>query len=149
MKKRLVEILIFLVTVVIMGVLGGLYSLIFAGVAGGTALNLAPKFSFELMGRYVCPEGDHLQYENGQNAASGMPENSYSVNCVSQDGTIIQGVKSRAISSVIGMYFLLCFIPTFLPGAILLWIFLNREFPRFFDDSPIPVEDEEDDEVVG
>jgi hypothetical protein len=149
MKKRLVEVLIFQFTVIIMGVLGGLYSLIFAGVAGGTALGLAPKFNFELVGRYVCPEGAQLQYESGQNTASGTPDNSYSVNCVSQDGTVIQGMKPRAISSVIGMYFLLCFIPTYLPGAILLWIFLNREFPRFFDENPAPVDDEEEDAVVG
>ena len=144
MKKRLVELLIFLFTVIIMGVLGGLYSLIFAGVAGGTALNLAPKFSFELVGRYVCPEGANLQYENGQSAASGTFNNSYSISCVTQDGTVVEGMKSRATTSVIGMYFLLCFIPTYLPGAILLWIFLNREFPRFFDENPIPMGDEED-----
>ena len=141
MKKRLAELLIFLFTVIIMGVLGGLYSLIFAGAAGGTALVLAPKFSFELVGRYVCPEGAHLQYESGQ---SGISENSYSINCVTQDGKVIQGMKSRAVFSVIGMYFLLCFIPTYLPGTILLWIFLNREFPRFFDESRVPVDDEED-----
>ena len=140
MKKRLVEILIFLFTVIIMGILGGLYSLIFAGVAGGTALSLAPQFNFELVGRYVCPEGAQLQYESGQNPAA---ENSSAVNCLAQDGTVIQGMKPRAISSVIGMYFLLCFIPTYLPGAILLWIFLNREFPRFFDESPVPVDEED------
>jgi hypothetical protein len=144
MKTRLVKILIFLFTVIIMGVLGGLYSLIFAGMAGGTALGLAPKFSFGLVERYVCPEGAYLQYKSGQSAASGTPDNSYSINCVTQDGRIIQGMKPRAISAVIGMYFLLCFIPTYLPGAILLWIFLNREFPRFFDEGPAPGDDEED-----
>jgi hypothetical protein len=92
------------------------------------------------VGRYVCPEGAQLQYESGQNPAA---ENSSAVNCLAQDGTVIQGMKPRAISSVIGMYFLLCFIPTYLPGAILLWIFLNREFPRFFDESPVPVDEED------
>jgi hypothetical protein len=140
MKKRLVEILIFLFTVIFMGVLGGLYSLIFAGMAGGTALSLAPKFSFELVGRYVCPEDAKLQYDNGQN---GTPGNASTVNCINQDGTIIQGMKPRAISSVINMYFLLCFIPTYLPGAILLWIFLNRKFSAIFDESPVSTDDEE------
>jgi hypothetical protein len=143
MKKRLVEILIFLVTVIIMGVLGGLYSLVFAGVAGGTALSLAPKYNFELVGKYVCPEGTQLQYDNGQNPASGT-DHVDTVKCVGQDGMVIQGMKSRATMSVIGMYFLLCFVPTYLPGVILLWIFLNREFPRFFDESPVPQDDEED-----
>ena len=149
MKKHLVELLIFLFTVIIMGMLGGLYSLIFAGVAGGTALSLAPKFSFGLVERYVCPEGAHFQYESGQSAAYGAFDNSYSINCITQDGTVIQGLKSRAISSVIGMYFLLCFIPTFLPGTILLWIFLNREFPRFFDENPAPVDEDDEGVVVG
>jgi hypothetical protein len=141
MKKRLVELLIFLFTVIIMGILGGFYSLIFAGAAGGTALTLAPKFSIELVERYICPEGAHLQYES---AASGTPDKSYTINCVTQEGKIIQGMKSRAIISVIGMYFLLCFIPTYLSGAILLWIFLNRTFPWFFDESQIPADDDED-----
>ena len=118
MKKRLVELVIFLFTVIIMGVLGGLYSLIFAGAVGGSALVLAPEFSFELVGRYVCPEGAHLQVEIGQ---SSIFDNSYLINCVTKDGMVIQGMKFRAIFSVIGMYFLLCFIPTYLPGAIIIY----------------------------
>lgn len=141
MKTRVAKFLIFLFTVIIMGMLGGLYSLIFAGAVGGTALSLIPKFSFELVGRYVCPAGSHLQYETSQSATPGAPDNSYSINCITQDGTVIQGMKPRAISSVFGLYFLLCFIPTYLPGAILLWIFINRKFPMFFDKGPAPVDD--------
>jgi hypothetical protein len=139
-KKNLAKLLLFLFTALVMGLLGGLYSIIFAGLAGGTALGLAPKFSFELVGSYVCPEGTQLQYTSGQNAASG---DSALVDCISQDGTRIQGQKPRAVSAVIGGYFLICFIPTYFPGAVLLWIFLNREFSKFFDESPIPVDEED------
>jgi len=142
MKKRLVEILIFLVTVIMMGLVGGLYSLIFAGVAGGAALGFAPKFSLGLVEKYVCPEGTHFQYGNGQDSAASIFDSSSSLNCAGQDGTVIQGVKTRAASSVFGMYFLLCFVPTYIPGAILLWIFLNREVPRFFDEDTVPIEND-------
>jgi hypothetical protein len=130
MKKSLEKLLIFLFTVLLMGILGGLYSLIFAGIVGGSALGLAPRFSVELVGRYVCPEGSQLQYVDGQ----GTP---YAVNCVAQDGAVTQGMKSKAISTVIGMYFLICFIPTYIPGTILLWIFLNRRLFGFLDENPV------------
>jgi hypothetical protein len=52
-------------------------------------------------------------------------------------------VKPQAAFSVFGMYFLLCFIPTYIPGAIMLWVFLNREFPRFFEDESVPVDEED------
>ena len=146
MKKRLTKLLIFLFTVIVMGMLGSLYSLVFAGMASGTALGLAPQFSFGLVEKYVCPDGAHLQYESGQSHISGTSNNSTSINCVSQDGTVIQGMKPQAVSAVIGMYFLLCFIPTYIPGAILLWIILSKGFPQFFDESPAPVD--EDEEVI-
>lgn len=128
MKKSLEKLLIFLFTVLLMGILGGLYSLLFAGIVGGSALGLAPKFSVELVGKYVCPDGSQLQYVSDQDAA-------YSVNCVARDGTVTQGMKSKAISTVIGMYFLICFVPTYIPGAILLWIFLSRRLFGFLDEN--------------
>src|SRR5512133_3825618 len=129
MKKSLKKFLIFLFTVLLMGILGALYSLIFAGIIGESALGLAPKPSIELVGRYVCAEGSQLQYVSDQGAP-------YTVNCIAQDGTVTEGVKSKAISTVIEMYFLICFIPTYLPGAILLWIFLSKRLFGFLNENP-------------
>jgi len=136
MKKNSIRLLVFLPTVILMGILGGIYSLIFAGIASRSAIALAPQFSFELVGRHVCPEGSQLQYINDQNAPS---EVSYSVNCIAQDKTVTLGMESRAISKVTGMYFLICFIPTYIPGIILLWKFTGPRVVRCLNDNSVTV----------
>jgi hypothetical protein len=139
MKTPVAKLLIFLFTALLMGILGGLYSIIFAGLAGGTMLSIAPQPNFELVGKYVCPEGSQLQYVSGQDAPSSA---TYSVNCIAQDQTVAQGMKSKAVSAVIGLYFLICFIPTYIPGVILLWIFLNRRFFHFLSENPPTIDNE-------
>lgn len=133
MKNRLLEIAIFFLTLLIMGLLGALYSFLFAEAAGQTALKLAPAANFKLVEKYVCPAGASLETQ-----AAGA-----TVTCRAPDGSLSADVQPRAASAVIGMYFLLCFVPTYLPGAILLWLVINKAFPKYFDDSPTPLDEDD------
>lgn len=133
MKNRLLEIGIFILTLLIMGCLGALYSFLFAEAAGQTALQVAPAANFKLVEKFVCPAGDSLETQ-----LSGE-----TVTCRAPDGTLSADLRPRAASRVIELYFLLCFVPTYLPGAILLWVVLNKAFPRYFDNSPVPMDEDD------
>jgi hypothetical protein len=133
MKNRLLEIGIFILTLLIMGLFGAFYSFVFAETAGNTALIVAPAANFKLVEKFVCPAGASLETQ-----LSGE-----TVTCRAADGSLSADLRPRAASRVIELYFLLCFVPTYFPGAILLWVLLNKAFPHYFDNSPAPLDEDD------
>ena len=135
MNKNLAKILIFIATLLIMGILGALYSLVFAGISGSAALKFAPARSYQLVEKFICPPGAHIQPENEENAKS--------IRCLFADGTNTPDLKDRATSAVFSVLFLACFLPTFTPGAIILWLTINRWSKKNFDENSEPLEPED------
>jgi hypothetical protein len=124
MKKNATETLIFIASLLLMGVLGAFYSLIFAGVVGWAALGAAPEASFRMLDKVICPAGASMEYIPGRSGSS------YQVKCHLIDGSE-QDTKSQAVQAVFGSFFLVCFIPTFIPGAILMWFSIRRWSQRY------------------
>jgi len=120
MKKTVTESLIFFASLMLMGIFGAIYSLIFAGLVGWAALGIAPEPSFRILDKVICPApASSIVYTPG---VSGAP---YQVECnFNPDGP--KDIKSQAVQAVFGFLFLVCFIPTFIPGAILMWFAIRR-----------------------
>jgi len=95
MKKRPLEVGIFFLIILIMGLFGSLYSFLFAEVAGRTALQLVPAANFKLVEKYVCPAGASLETE----------KTGASVICRAPDGTFGANLRPQAVSAVIQIYF--------------------------------------------
>jgi hypothetical protein len=142
MKKTLVELIFLFASILLMGLLGAIYSLVFAGVAGWISIGINPTFTFKWVERSICPPGSSIQYQVQPQAGShtGPPANS--VTCLGAGGTPQPELYDRAVFAVNRMFFLLCFIPTFIPGAILMRLSIHRWAQRVSDVSNEPDESE-------
>ena len=122
----------------------GVTALIFAGAVGGVGAATAPQYNFGLVERFVCPDGGKLVYEEGGEStytdSEGFEQTGTAllVSCVAPDGTKTEGKEAVAIFAVIGMYFLICFVPLLLPGMLISLIVVHMIFSAFFKkpDSP-------------
>lgn len=125
MKKTLAKFTVLLISILLMGALGAIYSLIFAGVAGWSMIGINPSLSFGLVGQFVCPAGAGIQYP-ADFPSSANPDSV--LVCRSQDGKSYpnQGLYGSAVFAIYKAFFLLCFVPTFIPGAILMWLSIHR-----------------------
>ena len=141
MKKKLVEYLILFASLLLMGILGAIYSLVFAGVAGWAAIGIAPAGSFGLVQKYICPPDSSLQYAEYKQDLSQLGVK-HSVNCMAQDGTILNMSYNRAVMAVNGMYFWVCFIPTFILGAILMRFTIRHCSQKIFETEALDPDDE-------
>ena len=95
--------------------LAGFVALIFAAV-GTSSLAIVPDVNLRLIERAVCPQGQELEYrELGQytytDAEGTHNRERMSISCVSVDGTRYVGKGTAAISALMGLYFLTCFVP--------------------------------------
>ena len=114
MGKRFVgHLLVQLVVVAVVGVMAGLCALVMMGAIGGTAMGVAPEFSFGLVADLVCPEGT-LEYYSVQRSYHEPGESEPHVECVSEEGER-EDVLLPAISAVLGLTFAAVFVIAFLP----------------------------------
>ena len=144
MKKTLPELAVLFASILLMGILGAVYSLVFAGVAGWATIGVNPSFGFGLVERYVCPPGAHLRYAAGPATGSQAGSAGNSINCIAPDGSSQPAPYGRAVFAVNVMFFLMCFVPTFIPGAILMWLSVQRWVQRASEtDNDPPDLDEE------
>jgi hypothetical protein len=143
MKRLLIESLAQIVVWVAIACVVGFIALIFAAAVGMTATSVSPDYNFGLVERFVCPEGGKLVYENG-GATTWTDENGTHsgtttlASCVAADGTKTAGMEFQAVFAVLGLYFLICFVPLLLPGMLVSLIVVHMIFGAFFKkpDSP-------------
>ena len=127
MKKLLIQ----LVVIVIAGFAIGVTALIFSGTIMGVSAGVAPEASFRLVGSVVCPPGTEIEYAEGGESSylgdDGLRHSgtSFSLSCVGADGTRSEDKTLAAIGALFGLYFLICFVPLFLPVAVILFILVN------------------------
>ena len=102
--------------------LAGFVALIFAAV-GTSSLAIVPEVNLRLIERVVCPQGQRLEYrELGQytytDSEGTHNRERISISCVSVDGTRSEGKGTAAISALMGLYFLICFVPLFTSAVL-------------------------------
>lgn len=119
MGKRLVShLLVQLVVVAVVGATAGLCALVSMGGIGGTAMGVAPEFSFGLVADMVCPEGT-LEYYSVQRSYHEPGESEPHVECVGEDGER-EDVLFPAVLAVLGLTFAGGFVIAFLPAWVVL-----------------------------
>jgi len=111
--------------------LAGCVALLLAAV-GTASLGIAPELNLRLIERVICPQGQKLEYrELGQytytDAEGTHNRANISISCVSAEGIRSEGKGTSVISTLMGMYFLLCFVPLFL-SAVLLRAWMSRRY---------------------
>jgi hypothetical protein len=137
MKRLLLESIAQIVVWGIIAFVVGMAALIFAGTVGGVGAGVSPEFNFGLVERFVCPDGGKIVHEDG-GATTWRDENGPHsgritlVSCVAADGTKTEGTEAQAILAVIGLYFLICFVPLMLPGMLISWIIVHKIFGGIF-----------------
>jgi len=139
MKKNLIELLILFASILLMGILGAIYSLIFAGVVGWAAIGIAPGASFGLVQRYICPVGGSFEAVTLEPGASQADSAAKAITCKASDGTISKVPYASAVKALVGMLFLICFLLTFIPGAIAMRMSIHSWAQRFYDGEPVSV----------
>jgi hypothetical protein len=124
MRRDFTKPMVFTASLLLMGVLGAVFSLILSGIIGGVSLRVAPEGSLQLIHQLICPAGSDVQYREGINRDS--PSNSPTLACVSSNGTLatIQALQAWAV--LYESLFVLIFFPTFLVGTILMAVIFFR-----------------------
>ena len=90
-------------------------AVIFAAVATAT-LSLVPRFNLRLVEGMICPPDQTLDYQESApytitDAQGTRRVANVSIDCVAPDGTRVGGKEGATIGSLMGVYFLLCFVP--------------------------------------
>ena len=126
---------------VVIGFTIGIMALIFGGGVGGMAIGVAPEYHFKLLGGLglLCSKGETVTFhEGGQVTTTDSDGNTSTgtaiqISCDSPDGTSRLLSPDESIGgflSVIGLvlagYFLLCFVPLFVPLEIVAIILIHR-----------------------
>lgn len=133
MGRRFVNhLLVQLILVVVVAATAGLGAFTLMGAVGGTAMGVAPEFSFGLVEDIVCPEGT-LEYYSVQRGYHEPGESEPHVECVSLEGER-EDVLLPAIGAVLGMTFTAAFVVGFLllwiPLAVVGWLVTRRVTTR-------------------
>jgi hypothetical protein len=96
-------------------------ALILLGGIGGTALGVAPDFSFGVVRNLICPNGE-LQYEELRRSYHTPGEREPNLVCISDDG-LEKDVILQGVLTVLGATFILVFaislIILFVPLSII------------------------------
>ncbi len=127
MKFPMAKLGIQALAILLMGILGATYSMIFSNIATEVAINTAPTFHYRLLERFICPETSSETQNNGKLAS--MNANAFSKespSCIKNDGNLPPNLQVKATQSINITYFLLCFVPTFIPGTFLMWKLINH-----------------------
>jgi hypothetical protein len=83
-----------------------------AGFLGGTAIGAAPEFAFGSVERFICPDGT-LEFTSIRRSYHRPGEFEPHLACVGADGDRVD-VLFRGILSVLGVAFLVAFVPVLL-----------------------------------
>jgi hypothetical protein len=126
MKSVFSKLFIYLAGLIVMGMLGFIYSMALAGIGWGISLDAAPETAFKFLGGLICPSGSELRYSLSADRAASPATASYTVDCVFEDGTMQANMNAYASKMVFTAFFLVIFLPTFIAGAILMGLFLLR-----------------------
>ncbi len=138
MKRFLLESVAQIIVWGIIAFVVGTTALIFAGAVGGAGTGISPEFNFGLVERFVCGEGSRIVYEEGGEStytdSDGFEHTGTTilVSCVAANGTRSEGKEAQAIFAVIGLYFLICFVPLLLPGMLVSLIIVHMIFGSIF-----------------
>ena len=117
MKLTSIHLLVQLGVLIAIGAMAGFFALLAMGGIGGTAMGVAPEYSFGRVKGIVCPEGT-LEYFSVERSYHQPGESEPHLECVDQDGSR-EDVLIPAILSVLVGTFLVVFLIIFLPGFIL------------------------------
>jgi hypothetical protein len=123
----------FLIGVVIAGLASFGLAAFFGMTIGGIATAIAPDFHFNLVGDFVCPEDTTFEYHQVRYSYHHPGEYTIEARCVDNEGQAIENQVLKAIGSIMGLYFLSCFVPLFVLGIIfsgILMRLLNKALKR-------------------
>lgn len=145
MKRFLTKLTIESSAILLMGLLGALFSLIFALIIVGIAFGAPSTLHRSLTEKIFCPANTTLQVTEGnQNPETIDLTGDFTLKCVDSAGQVVKSLTMHRLQSLLNFSFLLCFLPTFIPGIILMWKLANKLF-RIFDntraDEPMPTEE--------
>lgn len=104
----------------------GFFALVTAATFGAPLTAMAPEFTLGLVDGFVCPEGTELEFEAVRQSWHRPGEYTPEVTCVGADGTRLEGRAMRALFTVLGGAFLICFVPLFVPAAILSIVVVHK-----------------------
>ena len=119
----------------------GVMALIFGGAVGGTAIGVAPEYHFKLLGGLglLCDKGETVNFhEGGQVTTTDSDGNTTTgtaieISCDSPDGTSRFLTPDQSIGGFLGVaglvlagYFLICFVPLFVPLEIVAIILIHK-----------------------
>ncbi len=126
---------------IIIGVSVGVAALIFGGSVGGTAIGVAPEYHVRLLGGLglLCEKGETVTFHEGGEVTTtdsdGFPSTgtAIQISCDSPDGTSRMLSPEEGIGGFLGIiglvlagYFLICFVPLFVPLEIIAIILIHR-----------------------
>lgn len=123
MKTRLGGILVGQIILLIMVcAISGFVAFTTFGAVGGVSIAAAPESTFKLFAPILCDEGTEMQYREERYSYHRPGESTPFVECVASDGTVVKDVTGSAIGISLAASFLACFLPLFVPGALLAFI---------------------------
>lgn len=141
MKPYLIKFGIQLLSIFLMALLGGTMALILAGAAGGIGIYFAPQFHFHIVQGFFCPPDVSQQQSVAVSklamSEAALPLKAAVDGCILPDGTVKPEFASQATRAVVGFYFMLFFLPFFIPGSHIMWRFLNK----FYNEITSPTDD--------
>jgi hypothetical protein len=137
MKRFLIELGAQLAGLIVIGLTVGVAALIFGASVGGTAIGVAPEYHFRMLGGLglLCNPGETVTFhEGGQVTTSdGESGTAIQVSCDSPNGESRMLSPEEGIGGFLGIvglvlagYFLICFVPLFIPLEIIAIIFIHR-----------------------
>ena len=119
----------------------GFSALIFAATVGGMSFAVATEFNLQLVEGLVCPDESALTYNLGEletidefpsasnPIGTSTSARSFSLRCVDQGAVVTSGngLLIRTLTTILGGYFLACFIPLLFASSLVFWI-IRRKF---------------------
>jgi len=127
-KRFSIHFIVQLGVLIAVGAMAGFTAIIIMGGIGGTAIGVAPEFTFGTVGDIVCPEGT-LEYYSKQRSYHEPGESEPHVECVSVTG-VHKDILLPAIFGVLGVIFVaafsVVFLPIFIPLAIVAFIVTRK-----------------------
>lgn len=123
MKTRFSGILVGqIILLVMVCAISGFVALTTFGAVGGVSIAAAPESTFTLFAPMLCDKGTEMQYREERYSYHRPGEFAPFVECVAPDGTVVKDVTGTAIMVSLAGSFLACFLPLFVPGALLAFI---------------------------
>jgi hypothetical protein len=118
MRSLLGEGLVQLLVLAVVATAIGFFALVTAATFGAPLLAMQPEWTLGLVEGAVCPQGSELEFEAVRQSWHRPGEYTPNVSCVAADGSRLEGREARAIFAALGGAFLICFVPLFVPAAL-------------------------------